>query len=253
MLVLHLLLKFLLFVLVTPPRPCSPSLMETQMISLESPEPDVSKIHVKADVDECTSNIAIRALKYNHPASTSEQIQQVSKDEPMVDVTRNQRIKDNIDSDSNISECNIFDKPMTPSSSIHDTKRKRLRVLSSSSEEDEPLVLRKKNRRTSINVSQKKRTNFKDKIKPCSIVTDSLSVPDEYTYGALLKRHHSRNSRHPYTIRKWLKTNKKLNLTKRRISPQSLMILDATEENKEHTIPISKDMINLADNEGKSH
>ena len=253
MLFLNLLLNLLLFALVTPPRPCSPSLLETQMISLESPEPEDSKIHVKADVDECTSNIVIRTLKYNPSASTSEQVQHVSKDEQMVDLTRNQRIKDDIDSDSNISGRNIFDKPMTPRSSIPETKRKRLRVLSSSSEEDEPLVLRKKNRRTSINVSQKKRTNFKDKIKPCSIVTDSLSVPDEYTYGALLKRHHSRNSRHPYTIRKWLKTNKKLNLTKRRISPQSLMILDATEENKEHTIPISKDMINLADNGGKSH
>jgi len=227
--------------------------METQMISLESPEPDDSKINVKADVDKCGSNIAIMALKYSPSASTSEQIQQVSKDKQMVDLTGNRRIKDNVDSDSNISECNIFDKHMTPNSSIHDTKRKRLRVLSSSSEEDEPLVLRKKNRRTSTNVSQKKRTNIKYKIKPCSIVTDSLNIPDEYTYGALLKRHHSRNSRHPYTIRKWLKTNKKLNLTKRRISPQSLMILDATEENKEHTIPISKDMINLTDNEGKSH
>ena len=253
MLVLNLLLNLLLFALVTPPRPCSPSLLETQMISLESPESDDSKIDVKADVDECGSNIAIRELKYNPSASTSEQIQQVSKDKQMVDLTGNRRIKDNVDSDSNISECNIFDKPITPSSSIPETKRKRLRVLSTSSEEDEPLVLRKKNRRTSTNVSQKKRTNIKDKIKPCSIVTDSLSIPDEYTYGALLKRHHSRNSRHPYTIRKWLKTNKKLNLTKRLISPQSLMILDATEENKEHTIPISKDMINLTDNEGKLH
>ena len=253
MLVLHLLLILLFFALVTPPRPCSPSLLETQMISIESPEPDDSKIHVKANVDECTSNIAIRTLKYNHSASTSEQIQQVSKDKLMVDWTGNQRIKDNIDSDSNISECNIFDKPLTTSSSIPETKRKRLRVLSTSSEEDEPLVLRKKNRRTSINVSHKKRTHIKDKIKPCSIVTDSLNIPDEYTYGALLKRHYSRNSRHPYIIRKWLKTNKKLNLTKRLISPQSLMILDATEENKEHTIHISKDMINLADNEGKLH
>ena len=253
MLVSNLLLKLLLFALVTPPRPCSPSLLETQMISADSPEPDDSKIHVKADVDESASNIAIRTLKYNPSASTSEQIHQVSKDKQMVDLTRNQRIKDNIDSESNISECNFFDKPMTPSSSIYDTKRKRLRVLSSSSEEDEPLVLRKKNRRASTNVSQKKRTNIKDKTKPCSIVTDSLSIPDEYTYGALLKRHYSRNSRHPYTIRKWLKTNKKLNLTKTLINPQSLMFLDATEKNKEHTIPTSKDMINLADNEGKLH
>ena len=102
-------------------------------------------------------------------------------------------------------------------SPISEFKRKKLRVLSSSSsEEDEPILIKSKNRR--LNKKEKKiakTTKASDKrTKPCKILAHRLSVPDHYTFGAQLKKHYSKNSRHPYTIKKWLKLNKNTKLSK---------------------------------------
>ena len=82
-------------------------------------------------------------------------------------------------------------------------------------------------------------------MKKCNIVADRLAVPDNFVYGALIKRHKSKNSRHPYTIKKWLasdieikwseastrssqkdKTNSNNFSTSK---PSSLLLLDALE------------------------
>jgi hypothetical protein len=147
-------------------------------------------------------------------------------------------------------------------SPISGFKKKKLRVLSSSSsEEDEPILLKSKIRR--LNKREKEivaqqlqhKTNVIDKrVKPCKILAHRLSVPDQYTFGAHLKKQSSRNSRHPYTIKKWLKLNKNTKLSKDINEPKkkttenqlllnkgsSLLLLDALEtpidNNEDHEV-----------------
>ena len=103
------------------------------------------------------------------------------------------------------SHVNILDSPIR-SSKLHGRKT---RILSSS-EEDEPT--------SDSEEETKKEQSCKNdsismqescKIKRCNVITDRLSVPDHFVYGAIVKKHKSKNSRNPYIIQKWLASDNK--------------------------------------------
>ena len=107
------------------------------------------------------------------------------------------------------SKETILDKIVRADSPVAGSKRKKARILSSSSEDDEPLQFKSKKRFRGIREQQ-------NEFKNCSVIIDRFRrLPDAYTYGALLKKHHSRKSRHPYTIKRWLKSNEKIVWEKR--------------------------------------
>ena len=98
------------------------------------------------------------------------------------------------------------------------SKRKRkLSRTSSSSEEDEPLLLRRKREKQIWNercYKEKKQRRFDSRVKKCQLILHRLKVPDTVTHGALLKRHHSRNSQNPYMVKTWLRPVVKIKLVK---------------------------------------
>ena len=103
------------------------------------------------------------------------------------------------------SHVNILDSPIR-SSKFHGRKT---RILSSS-EEDEPTSDSEEETRKKQSRKNDSSSNWEScKVKRCNVFTDRLSVPDHFVYGAIVKKHKSKNSRNPYIIQKWLASDNK--------------------------------------------
>ena len=108
----------------------------------------------------------------------------------------------NKDGTSIIRPDQLVDSPLNYS------KRKKVQALYSS-DEDKPLIRIRKNKkrnlgRSKVEINPPESRKELDQIKKCQVIADRLTVPDNYVYGAILQTLKSKNSRHPYKIKKWL-------------------------------------------------
>ena len=96
------------------------------------------------------------------------------------------------------------DDPPTPGRH----RKKKLPILSDSSEEDRELPSNTKrgakHKNNAASVRGQKLKWRQHKLKDCKVRADKLLVPDHFVYGAIVKKNVSRKSCHPYIVRKWL-------------------------------------------------
>lgn len=124
----------------------------------------------------------------------------------------------------------------------------------SSFEEDEPLILRRKKEKQGCKErSDRNKKKRKYDIKKCHLKLHRLKVPDRVTHGALLKRNPSRKSQNPYIVKTWLRKAVRIKLVKEKDENLKSSLRKEEESNEKERKTVSgklSSMKNLHDSLG---